>query len=107
MMQPNMKQNNQQNPYLVQKIMSASSNQLIAYLYDAGAMACLKKDRELAVRIVGSLISSLNFEYKESAVIFFNVYSHLRHLVMKGKFEEAREMFLDMRKTWAKAFKVS
>ena len=34
------------NPYLTQKITSANPNQLIAYVYDAGVSACLKKDRE-------------------------------------------------------------
>lgn len=104
--QQNLKQQKPKNPYLEQKVMSASPEQLIAYIYDAGTTACIKKDRDLAAKAVGALLSSLNFEYKETAGTFYSVYRYLRFLVMKGRFDEAREIFSDLRKTWVKAFKL-
>jgi len=94
------------NPYLQQKIMSASPTQLIAYLYDAGAAACRRQDRTKALRAVSILVQSLNFEYKETARTFSNVYGHLRRLISKGNFQQAESVFSDLKSTWAEAFKV-
>jgi flagellin-specific chaperone FliS len=94
------------NPYLVQKVMSASPEQLIAYVYEAGATACAKEDRFTASKAVSTLIQALNFEYKETAVTFFNVYRYLNRLISKGKFEEAKTIFADLKQSWAKAYKV-
>lgn len=95
------------NPYLVQKIMSARPEQLISYIYDAAISACGKKDRVKANRAVQELINALNFDYKEMAVTFFNVYRYINNLISKGKFEEAREMLLEIKQTWSKATKVA
>lgn len=94
------------NPYLVQKIMSASPDQLIAYVYDAGVTACHNKDRMKAGKAVRVLINSLNFDYKETSLTFFNVYRHVNSLISKGKFDEAKDIFSDLKKTWSKATKV-
>jgi len=57
--------NNSPNQYLLQKIMTASPNQLVAYIYDAGATACMQKDADKARRAVQLLVNGLNFDVKE------------------------------------------
>ncbi len=94
------------NPYLVQKIMSASKEELINYIYDAGATACAQKDSVKARNAVNLLIQSLNFDYEETANTFLNVYRYLMHLINQKQFDEARKQFLEIKKTWAKAFKL-
>ncbi len=94
-------------PYLVQKIMSASSEQLISYIYDAAIVACSKEDSIRAGKAVRELMNSLNFNYKEIALVFYNVYRYINNIILKGKYEEARVMLIDLRKTWQKSMKVS
>lgn len=93
--------------YLNQKILSASPNQLIAYIYDAGITACLRKDREKARKAVYTLMDALNYDHKETATVFFNVYRNLNRLLSRGKFDESKEIFMDLKKTWTSAMKVS
>lgn len=94
------------NPYLIQKVMSASPEQLIAYVYEAGVTACAKGDRAKAINAVSTLIKALNFEHKEIATTFFNVYRYLNRLIYKGKLDEAKIIFSDLKQTWSKAYKV-
>jgi len=92
----------QTDPYLQQKIMSASPEQLIAYVYDAGLAACMRHEREKASKAVLTLIKALDFNQKEIAVTFYNVYRYLNRLISKGKFDEAKAIFADLKKTWSK-----
>ena len=98
--------NNNPNQYLVQKIMTASPNQLVAYIYDAGATACSQKDADKARRAVQMLVNGLNFEVKEVSITFFRVYQYLNHLINRNRFNEAKALFQDLKQTWAKAFNV-
>lgn len=107
MTQDGYKKATQADPYLVQKIMSASPDQLISYIYDAGIAACKRKEREKASKAVLALMKSLNFDYKEIATTFYNVYRYLNRLISKGKFEEAKDVFVDLKQTWSKAMKVA
>jgi len=94
------------NPYLVQKIMSASPEQLISYIYDAGIKACAQKDRDKGLKVVRALIQSLNFDHKEAATPFYNVYRFLNYSLSCGNFSEAKEYFTTLKTTWAKSMKV-
>ncbi len=91
----------------MQKVMSASPEQLISYIFDAGITACAKKDHAKASKAVNALISALNFDYKEISLTFYHVYRYLNHLVQRGRFDEARGIFMDIKKTWATAMKTS
>lgn len=104
--QQRMKPNTQKNPYLVQKIMSASPNQLISYVYDAAIKACAIGDRSEANRAMQVLIKSLNYDHKEVAVTFYNVYRYINHTISKGNFAEAKKYLEDIKSTWVKAMKV-
>jgi flagellin-specific chaperone FliS len=95
------------NPYVVQRVMSASPDQLIAYIYEAGITACKGKDRAKALKAVQSLISSLNFDHdKEIAYTFYRVYRYINQIIIKGKFEEAQTMLNDLKQSWTSAMKV-
>ncbi len=98
------KRRNPQNPYLVQKFMSASPEELIAYIYDYGVTACAQKDPVKARTAINNLIQALNFEYKEIANTFLNVYSYLGHLINQKRFDEAKNILSDLKNTWSKAF---
>lgn len=99
--------NTKADQYLVQKIMTASSEELVAYVYNYGATACMKKDADQARRAVQLLISNLNFDVKDISVTFYNVYRHLQHLINWKKFSEAQAIFVELRDTWKKAFKLN
>jgi len=96
----------QKSPYLVQKIMSASPQQLISYVYDAGIKACAKEDRTAAFKAMQVLINGLNFDHKEVSVTFYNVYRYINHCISKGNFIEAKSYLEDIKATWVKAMKV-
>ena len=101
---PNAKKRTLQNPYLVQKFMSASPEELIAYIYDYGVTACAQKDPVKARMAVNNLIQALNFDYKEVATTFFSVYRYLKHLINQRRFDEAKAILSDLKNTWSKAF---
>ncbi len=94
------------NPYLEQKILSARPEQLIAYIYEFGANACAQKNADKARKAVQLLINSLNFEVKEISVTFYDVYRYMHHLINRNKFDEAKQIFLDLKQTWSRAFNV-
>jgi len=94
------------NPYLVQKVMSASPEQLISYIYDAGITACIQKDRDKALKAIRILIQSLNFDHENAAVPFYNVYRYMNYSVAVGKFAEAKGYFETLKSTWAENMKV-
>ena len=98
--------NAQKNPYLVQKIMSASPEQLISYVYDAGIKACTIKSGSDALRAVQVLINALDFDQKEMSVTFYNVYRYVNYTISQGDFAEAKKNLEDLKSTWTKAMKV-
>ena len=102
-------QNPKLNPYLNQKILTASPEQLIAYVYDFGAVACKKQDSVKARQAVHTLMSALNFENKDVKKIsetFSNVYRHLNHLINKHDFSQAGKIFTELKVTWSNAYGV-
>ncbi len=94
------------NPYLEQKIMSASPEQLISYIYDAGITACVQKDRDKGLKVLRTLIQSLNFDHKEAAVPFYNVYRYMNYSLSCGKFTEAKGYFETLKSAWTQSMKV-
>jgi len=102
--------NTQTDPYLEQKILSASPEQLIAYVYDAAISGCITRDIQKASSALHVLIDSLNFgekeEQKEVSARFYNTYDFIFNLIRNKKFEEAHTHLKEIRKTWANAMKV-
>lgn len=102
-------QNTQMNPYLTQKILTASPEQLIAYVFDFGVVACKQEDSVKARRAIQTLVKALNFDAREAKKIsetFFNIYSHLGRLINQREFSQAALIFTDLKETWATAFNV-
>lgn len=97
-------------PYLEQKILSASPEQLIAYVYDAAIAGCIKRDFEKTSSALNILIHSLDFQgdnkTKELSSKFYKTYSYLFELLRKKKFEKVQNYLKDIRLTWSKAMNV-
>ncbi|HQU72908.1 MAG TPA: hypothetical protein PKV71_11005 [Calditrichia bacterium] len=101
------KQRRQIDPYQLQRIMSADKHQLTAYVLEVAIVGCNKRDRVKINRAIAELTSSLNFEYRDQAVVFYRVYRILNQLISRGKFDEAKSILVDLHQTWKKAFNLS
>ena len=51
------------------------------------------------------LINALNFEHKQIATIFYQMYNFILDKIHKQKFQEAKELLSELRETWANAIK--
>ncbi len=94
-------------PYLQQKIMSASPEQLISYIYDVVIAACRRKDQEKALRGLAGLINSLNFDYKDVAGPMYQLYQYCLEQVRKRKFDETEELIGGLKLAWTEAMNVN
>ena len=93
--------------YLTQKILSASPQQLIAYIYDAVITACVQRDKEKALRGIQELIDSLDFENGKSvARTFYKMYRYLQEQIRKDNFDKVKPVISEIRKTWVQVMKV-
>ncbi len=96
----NLGYNSSKNPYLLQQVNSAGPEKLISLLYDIGSKSCRAKDRQKAAKVLVELIASLNFEYKEIAIGFFDLYRYAMDEVNKGGFENALNVFEELNDVW-------
>ncbi len=94
-------------PYLKQKIFSASSEQLVSYIYDAIIAACHRKDQERALRGLMGLVNALNFDYKDIAVPMYQLYQYCLEQVRKRKFDEVEGLIGGLKSAWAEAMNVN
>lgn len=101
---------NTRDHYLEQKILSASPEQLIAYVYDAAIAGCIKRDFDKASSSLRVLIQSLNFgekkEMQEMSTKFYKTYDYLLDLLRKKKFDEVLTYLKEIRGTWVEAMNV-
>ncbi len=97
---------NNVDPYLTQKVMSASPEQLIAYIYDAAITGCARQDRSKSMRAVQELINALNFDNIDIARNFLKLYRYILDQICKGEFEEARQLLTEFKSIWTQAMKV-
>lgn len=93
-----------QNSYLAQQIQLASREKLILMMYELGLKSCRAGDRDKASKVLVELIAALNFDYKDAAVNFFDLYRYALDRVHIGKFEEAAAVFAGLRDAWQAAF---
>lgn len=100
-----MQNKKEHNTYQEQRIISATPNELISYIFDVAIAGCGKNDSIKAGKAVRELMKSLNFEYKEMALTFYNVYRYINHNIINGNFSHAREILVDIKTTWDKAMK--
>ncbi len=99
----NLGYNSSKNPYLLQQVNSASPEKLISLLYDIGSKSCRAKDRQKASKVLVELIAALNFEHKEIAIGFFDLYRYAMDEVSKGGFENALNVFEELNDVWKSA----
>lgn len=95
-----------QNPYLTQKIMSASPEQLVVYIYDVAIAACGRQDQDKAIQAIHLLIKTLRFDDRQIANRFYQVYSAILEFIHRKNFDEARKMVAEIRETWLKAMRL-
>ena len=97
----------EKDPYLTQKIFSASPEQLVSYMYDAIIAACHGKDQERALRGLMELVSALNFDYKDISVPLYQLYQYCLDQVRKRKFDEVKGLIGGLKAAWTAAMNVN
>jgi len=103
MVQAAFSQSKQSNPYLVQKVMTASPEQLVIYVFDAAILACSRNDKAKAIQAMQVLIDALKFDYHEIATSFYNSYRGIITLLTRSDFETAKKLIVDVKGTWERA----
>lgn len=93
-------------PYREQKIMTASPEELIKYLYDAGVVACKRQQKDKALQVVQELINSLRYDHKEVAMNFYRTYRAIMELISHDKYDRAATLLSEIRDTWVTAMKL-
>lgn len=88
------------NPYLRQQVMTASPEKLILMLYDVGLKWCRAQDRTKAAKVFVELIAALNFDYKEIALGYFDLYRYAMNEVHRGRFSNAITVLEELRDLW-------
>ena len=98
------------NQYLEQKILSASPEQLISYVYDAAISGCIQRDMEKTTSALNVLMTSLNFgekeEQKDLASVFYKTYSYLFDQLRQRKFDDVHQQLKEIKESWSKAMNV-
>lgn len=91
------------NIYLEQKIMTASPEELIKYLYDAGIIACKRNQKAKALAVLQELVNSLRFDHIEVAMSFYRTYSAVMDLIGRNEWDRAIIVLTEIRSTWVTA----
>jgi len=86
--------------------MTASPEQLIAYIYDAGVAACGREDKIKAMQAVQELINALNFDQKDVAMTFYSIYRYIQDQIREKNFQGAKEALTEIKKAWVEAHKL-
>lgn len=96
-------QNGTRNPYLLQQINTASPEKLVLMLYDLGIRCCRAGERQKAAKVFVELISALDFDYKDVALEYFDLYRYALDQVHSGKFQNAIMVLEGLREVWETA----
>ena len=92
-------------PYLQQKVLSASPAQLVLYIYDIAMSACINKDKIKLNKVLSHLKETLDYSpnTKDISLTFASVYDHISFLVRNNRFDEAKNTFQQIKTTWKEA----
>jgi len=88
------------NPYLVQQVQTASPEKLIQMLYEVGMKACHNKDRAKVGKVLAELISALDFDYKDVALSYFNLYRYALDEANKNNFRNTHMVLEGLSEAW-------
>ena len=91
------------NAYLEQEIMTLNPLQLLIKAYDAGIIACNRKDEPKASAVLSELIDSLNFDYADISNSLFRLYEYCMREIKVGNFEITLKILKELRETWIQA----
>lgn len=101
--QPMLAAKKMSNVYLEQEIMTLNPLQLLIKAYDAGIIACNRKDEVKASAVLSELIDSLNFDYADISNSLFRLYEYCMREVKDGNFEVTLKILKELRETWIQA----
>ena len=91
-------------PYLEQEVLTWSKEKLILKMYDLFIVSCKKNDSTKMNRILIELMSSLNFDYEETAVRLYRLYEFCQRCIFQRNYQQALHIIMELRSSWAKAF---
>jgi flagellin-specific chaperone FliS len=86
--------------YRQQDVMGASPMRLIVMAYDLAIRSCEQKDFEKAVKTIGVLRDSLNFDYPEVSVGLFRLYQWCLECIRQGDYASAANTLRELRTAW-------
>jgi flagellin-specific chaperone FliS len=95
------------NPYQRSRVMTASPEQLILYVYDAAVNALQRQDRIRSLEAVNLLVSSLRYEHRDLAMSFYRSYDSVQRQIMRGNYGLAQTILREMRETWREAMELN
>jgi len=95
------------NPYLAQKILSASPEQLVSYIFDVAIAACINQNRIKAAEAIQLLINALKFDHERIATSFYEIYNEILNRLYLNQFEQAESMIREIRDAWNKAMRIN
>ncbi len=75
----------------------------ISAIYKRGIKACEEKDSIKITKILKILMKSLDFQYQEVASGFYRLYDYCARLVNENKYDEAKEILVELNQCWNKA----
>ena len=97
----------EKDPYLKQKIMSATPVQLVGYMYDAILAACKSSNQNRAEKGLLGLIEALNFRHEDIALPMFQVYQYCLDQVRKENYSEVEDLIGGFKMAWSEAMKLN
>ena len=90
--------------YMEQEVQQWSAEKIILKMYDLFIVAARQRDIAKMNRVLTSLITALDFEYKDQATRLFRMYEYCQGCIMAKRYDEALGIIRDLRETWADAF---
>ena len=95
-----MKTENKKTDLKIKKGSEDSPRVEIDKIFDIGIQACDQKDTIKVCKVLDTLKGMLNLQYKEVASGFNRLYDFCRKFVNDKKFENARDILLELRQSW-------
>ena len=89
--------------YRRQQLEGMKPEQLVLVALEQGVLACRRREKRRAQRVVIELIGGLDFNYSEQAGGLLSLYDWVLQLLGEDRFEEAETVFDRLRAAWAQA----
>lgn len=93
----------QLNSYRTNSVIGLTSGQVLVKMYDLAVVALMSGDGKRGIRVLSTLIDSLDFEYQEIAIGLFRLYRYCIEEINEGEYEVPTRILRELRETWAEA----